>query len=116
MDEKPLLITGVCLPVRNYSMESIERTRTERLLLTRITPADAPDISNMYSNPAVMATLGGVRTLEESEAAVNKLVQHWAEYGFGPWVVRRSPQTQLLGASCRRWDSVAKESSSTKDM
>jgi RimJ/RimL family protein N-acetyltransferase len=51
----------------------------------------------MYSDPRVMATLGGLR----SEAATRNFLEagllHWAEHGFGLWVLFDAADGSFLG-------------------
>jgi RimJ/RimL family protein N-acetyltransferase len=69
-------------------MQSLEELRTPHLLLQRPRPADFDDIAAMYIDPVVMATLGGVRTRQQSRAYFDRLLAHWERHGFGWWIVR----------------------------
>lgn len=66
-----------------------ERVETDRLILTRPAPADMPELTAMHSDPAVMATLGGLKTPEELDAMNARLFGAWETRGFGWWVARR---------------------------
>ena len=42
----------------------------------------------MHRDPAVMAQLGGVRDEAQTAAYLARNLQHWADYGFGLWILR----------------------------
>ncbi len=60
-----------------------EQLETPRMVLTRPTEADLPDLMSMHTDPLVMATLGGLRTPEEVEAMHRRLLDSWEQEGFG---------------------------------
>lgn len=41
----------------------------------------------MFGDPGVMAQLGGVRDAHQAEDYFVRNLAHWAEYGFGLWIV-----------------------------
>jgi RimJ/RimL family protein N-acetyltransferase len=73
------------------------RLETARLVLTRLTEADLPDLTAMHTDPQVMATLGGLRTPEELAALHRRLFATWEDYGFGLWVARRREDGRFVG-------------------
>jgi RimJ/RimL family protein N-acetyltransferase len=74
-----------------------ERLETARLLLTRPTDADRPDLLAMHSDPRVMATLGGLRTREELDASNDRLLAAWEQAGFGWWIARHRADGRFVG-------------------
>jgi RimJ/RimL family protein N-acetyltransferase len=76
---------------------TLDQLRTPRLLLSRPRPADLPDLVRMYADPAVMATLGGLRSAEESRVYLDRMMAHWQEHGFGWWVARDPASGRFLG-------------------
>jgi RimJ/RimL family protein N-acetyltransferase len=74
-----------------------ERVETARLLLTRITDADFPDLLAMNQDPRVMATLGGLRPDEFWQARHVWNLNHWREHGFGWWVARTLEDGRFAG-------------------
>lgn len=66
-----------------------ERVETPRLILTRPTAADMPELTAMHTDPVVMATLGGPKTPEELAAMNARMFGAWETRGFGWWVARR---------------------------
>jgi ribosomal-protein-alanine N-acetyltransferase len=67
------------------------------LVLTPITRADGPDLHALNSEPAAMRFLGGVRTREESEAELGRILAHVTPRGLGGWAVRRRSDDAFLG-------------------
>ena len=65
-----------------------ERLETDRLILERLRPEHRDDLGGMHRDPQVMATLGGVRSVEETERVLAECDLHWERYGFGLWAVR----------------------------
>ncbi|HET7248736.1 MAG TPA: GNAT family N-acetyltransferase [Gemmatimonadales bacterium] len=66
-----------------------ERFTTARLHAERLTPEHLPEVRRMHCDAAVMAQLGGVRTEEQTAAYMTRNLQHWADYGFGLWILRQ---------------------------
>jgi RimJ/RimL family protein N-acetyltransferase len=75
----------------------IDELRTARLLLTRMREDDWPDLHGMYFNPRVMATLGGLRSEEQTRELLRGHFAHWEEHGFGWWVARDSSTGAFAG-------------------
>ncbi len=64
-----------------------EHHATARLRLERLTAEHVEDLFRLHTDPAVMATLGGVRSREETEAMLHAATAHWGTYGFGLWML-----------------------------
>ena len=60
---------------------------TERLTLRGWRGDDREAFHAMNADPLVMATLGPVMTRAESDAFMNRIVQHFADHGHGVWCV-----------------------------
>jgi len=60
---------------------------TARLEAERLTSEHLPELLRMHRDPAVMAQLGGVRDPEQTAAYLARNLQHWADYGFGLWIL-----------------------------
>ena len=78
-------------------MTDADNRVTDRLLLSRISVDDVSDVFRLHSDPVAMSTLGGVRTLERSQADVEALSRHWLEHGFGPWIARKVGTGEFVG-------------------
>lgn len=73
--------------------------RTNRLLLRPFTPADAPAMHAIYSDPAVMRWVGygPVRDLSGTEAMLADYVAHQQQHGFSVWAVVERAGGALIG-------------------
>src|SRR5438045_8231710 len=78
-------------------MGDLDELRTPRLLLTRLRPEDLDDLVAFHRDPRVMATLGGVRTPEETVEVLARHLAHWERHGFGWWVARDPQSRRFLG-------------------
>jgi RimJ/RimL family protein N-acetyltransferase len=67
------------------------------LSLSRITDADFPELLAMHQDPRVMATLGGLRPLEELQKRHQRNLDHWRQHGFGWWVARHLADGRFVG-------------------
>lgn len=70
---------------------------TRRLIATRLAAEDVDLLCAMHRDPAVMATLGGVRTDERTRAYVAENLAHWTEHGFGLWMFRERASGAFVG-------------------
>jgi RimJ/RimL family protein N-acetyltransferase len=61
---------------------------TKRLVAARLCVADLEALCAMHRDPAVMATLGGMRSSLRTRAFLGKNLRHWDQYGFGLWMFR----------------------------
>jgi len=75
----------------------LDALHTPRLLLTRMRPADLDDLVRMHRDPAVMATLGGVRSAAETRQTLDRFLAHWETHGFGWWTVRELATGRYAG-------------------
>ncbi|MDX6480963.1 MAG: hypothetical protein QOG85_1473 [Gaiellaceae bacterium] len=80
---------------------------TERLLLRRPRPEDAPGLLDAFADPEAMRYIGDGSTtdLAGSEAAVARWLERWDAWGIGMFVVERREDGRVLGrAGFLRWD------------
>ena len=74
-----------------------------RLVAERLEEEHLPFIRRMDRDPRIMATLGGVRSEAETLGYLDRNLAHWAEHGFGIWVLREPDAGTLMGrAGLRR--------------
>jgi RimJ/RimL family protein N-acetyltransferase len=66
---------------------SVTVLTTERLVLRGWRDEDRGAFHAMNSDPAVMATIGPVMSRPQSDAFMNRIVQHFTDHGFGVWCV-----------------------------
>ena len=81
---------------------SLDAFATPRLLAERLKLEHLPDIRTMDQNQLFMAKLGGVRDEEASLRYLERNLAHWAEHGFGLWVLRDRPSGTVIGRAVLR--------------
>jgi ribosomal-protein-alanine N-acetyltransferase len=79
-----------------------ESFTTARLKAERLTPAHWDDIRAMDSDTQFMALLGGTRNEAETEAYMKWNLGHWADYGFGLFVLRDVQDDRIAGRGAIR--------------
>lgn len=87
-------------------MQIIERFSTSRLLAEQLQFQHLHELYRMHQNQQVMATLGGVRSDEETRLFIFNNLHHWQSYGFGLWVFRDKNNHQFVGRAGLRNTSV----------
>ena len=75
---------------------------TERLQAERLTASHFPEVRRMHQDPVVMAQLGGVRTEQQTAAYMDRNLRHWAEHGFGLWILRERGGGHPVGRAVLR--------------
>lgn len=83
-----------------------ESFTTARLRAERLSADHLPELQRMHRDPAVMAHLGGVRDDEQTAAYLARNLQHWADYGFGLWILREKSGGDPMGRAVLRHLSV----------
>lgn len=66
---------------------SVPEIRTARLLLRGWSDADRPAYAAINADPAVMATIGPLRSRAESDAMIDRIMASWERDGLGLWCV-----------------------------
>jgi ribosomal-protein-alanine N-acetyltransferase len=75
----------------------LDGLRTARLILARMRESDLPDLCRMHRDERVMATLGGVRSDEETAEYLKAQLAHWERDGFGWWILRDAEAGSFVG-------------------
>jgi RimJ/RimL family protein N-acetyltransferase len=70
---------------------------TDRLVLRAPVEADRDAIAAINADPKVGAWLGGMRDRAASDDFVDRVLAHFAQHGFGFWVVERRADGQVIG-------------------
>jgi RimJ/RimL family protein N-acetyltransferase len=83
-------------------MPSLDTFSTLRLRAERLMPDHRGEIARMHRDPAVMATLGGVRDDAQTDAYLARNLKHWDEYGYGLWIVRDASDGRIAGRAVVR--------------
>jgi RimJ/RimL family protein N-acetyltransferase len=84
------------------SDEFPDRFTTERLQAERLTADHLVEVRRMNSDPAVMAHLWGVRTEQQTAAYMDHNLRHWADHGFGLWILRERGRGDPVGRAVLR--------------
>ena len=67
-------------------MSELDRVETKRLVGERMREEHFDYMRAMDTDRDVMATLGGVRSENETWESLRSGLEHWERHGFGPWV------------------------------
>lgn len=78
-------------------MQLIETFTTHRLFAERLQFQHLNELYRMHQDSQVMATLGGVRSDEETRLFIFNNLNHWQCYGFGLWVFRDKVNRRFVG-------------------
>jgi RimJ/RimL family protein N-acetyltransferase len=68
-------------------MPAVPVLRTERVLLREWRDGDRGPFAAMNADPVVMEHFPAVLTVQQSDALVDRIVEHWTLYGYGLWAV-----------------------------
>jgi len=68
----------------------------------RLTADHLPEVQRMHRDAAVMAQLGGVRDDAQTAAYLARNLQHWADHGFGLWILREAGGGDPIGRAVLR--------------
>jgi RimJ/RimL family protein N-acetyltransferase len=81
------------------------RLETERLVLRRPRPEDAEAFYPQWQDADALQFVGGVKTREQVEEMVERLLRHWDWYGLGEFTVERRDDGAVLGrVGLQLWD------------
>ena len=75
---------------------------TPRVTAERLTAAHWLDLRRMDENEPFMAMLGGVRDKAGTSAYLVTNVKHWADCGFGLWMLRDAATSAVIGRAILR--------------
>ncbi len=78
-------------------MLNVDCFQTKRLSARPIQADDFRLLSQMHQNPQVMATLGGLRTDEETRQFLDSQLEHWRARHFGLWMFFSRDDGQFVG-------------------
>jgi RimJ/RimL family protein N-acetyltransferase len=79
-----------------------ESFSTPRLRAERVTAAHWLDLRRMDEDVRFMRLLGGVRDMAGTVAYLEMNVKHWAEHGFGMWMLRDAATSAIIGRAILR--------------
>ena len=75
---------------------------TPRLLAERLTIEHRDDLRRMDQDEQFMAHLGGIRDEAGTDRYLNSNLAHWAEHGFGVWMLRERKTGAMIGRAVLR--------------
>lgn len=75
---------------------------TARLRAERLRPEHLPDLLRMHADPVQMAMLGGVRDEAQTADYLARNLRHWADHGFGVWILRSADDDRVAGRAILR--------------
>ena len=78
-------------------MHSLDTFETTRLIARRFQPADLAELCRLHQDERVMATLGGVRSDEQTRRFLQQKIAHWDQHGFGYWIFRGKTDDHFVG-------------------
>jgi ribosomal-protein-alanine N-acetyltransferase len=78
-------------------MNSIDEIETTQLIGRRIQPDDYANIRRIHEDPQAMATLGGLRTAQESRQMLAAHLDCWQRDGYGPWTWHLKGDGRFVG-------------------
>ena len=78
-------------------MALMETFRTRRLLAERLREKHLGEIRRMHQDPRVMATLGGLRSDEETARYLRDNLGHWDRYEYGIWAFTDRNNGRFVG-------------------
>ncbi|MEO8449515.1 MAG: GNAT family N-acetyltransferase [Gemmatimonadota bacterium] len=76
---------------------------TARLRCDRLTRDHLPELRRMDQNAEMMATVGGIRTAQQTVAYLDFNLTHWADHGFGVWIARELGTDAIVGRTILRY-------------
>jgi [ribosomal protein S5]-alanine N-acetyltransferase len=80
----------------------LDRVETERLVGERLREEHFAYQRAMDTDRDVMATLGGVRSENETWESLRSGLEHWERHGFGPWVFHARATGEPVGGAALR--------------
>ena len=78
-------------------MGSIITFGTNRMIAERLRVEDLDELCRMHQDPRVMATLGGLRSDDQTRQFLRDSLRHWDRYGYGLWMFRAKPDGRFVG-------------------
>ena len=75
---------------------------TSRLLAERLSHDHWPDLRRMDQDERFMAYLGGARDEPATQQYLERNLAHWAEHGFGLWMLRELNTGMMVGRAVLR--------------
>ena len=78
-------------------MTGVPGVTTARLHGSRLSRDDFETLCALHRDPEVMATLGGVKSDEQTREYVTTTLAHWDRHGYGLWIFRDRATGAFVG-------------------
>ncbi len=82
---------------RSDGLRSVDAFRTDRLVAERLREEHSAEIRRMHHDRKVIATLGGLRSDDETIRSLRDNLAHWDRYGYGIWVFTDVENGRFVG-------------------
>jgi RimJ/RimL family protein N-acetyltransferase len=86
----------------NVRPGALDEFETPRLCAERLQPHHFEELRRMHVDGLVMTHLGGVRTEAQTASYLEKNLKHWADHGFGLWILRERSGVEWIGRGLLR--------------
>ncbi|HEX8711104.1 MAG TPA: GNAT family N-acetyltransferase [Terracidiphilus sp.] len=86
------------------ALSAPDHFETERLRAYRLQPEHFALLLAMHQDAVTMASLGGVRSEEQTRDYMQRFLEHWLENGFGMWLLYDRDQHFVGRAALRRME------------
>ncbi|HET6837567.1 MAG TPA: GNAT family N-acetyltransferase [Gemmatimonadales bacterium] len=83
-------------------ISSLDAFTTRRMRAERLRPDHHADLRRMDTDARMMATLGGIRDPAGTAEYLARNLEHWAEHGFGIWMLRDVDTGSVMGRAVLR--------------
>jgi RimJ/RimL family protein N-acetyltransferase len=88
-------------------MRPIESFDTPRMVTRRPGDEDFDDLCRLFEDPAVMATLGPIRSRDQTRRFLDDAIRHWERHGYGIWMLYLKDGGEFVGYAGLRNLNVA---------
>lgn len=78
--------------------------KTDRLILRPWRKEDLEPFAKLNTDPRVMEYFPSIKSYEETSAEYNRILQHFAQHGWGFWAVALPNETDFIGFIGLRFD------------
>ncbi len=79
----------------------LDTVRTARMIGERMRPEHGEALLAFHRDERVMATLGGVWTVDRAADALQENLRHWDDHGFGIWIFHNAESDRAGSANDR---------------
>ncbi|MEM7131737.1 MAG: aldo/keto reductase [Chloroflexota bacterium] len=81
----------------HQTLQPLQTFSTTRLRAKAFAESDLDILCQLHLDSDVMATLGGVRSVEVTKRFIAEKIDHWSTHGFGYWIFRENDTGEFVG-------------------